>query len=805
MPKLREEQKSEELSSLGGFSGAAWIGREPESEWMDRWRARKQIDLVTTGDRVDPTAGPGTMRIWEFEDYYQSAPVEPAPCFRKIFRVPALPLSAKLRICGIGRYDLWLNGVRPADAALDPAPTDVRKRIPCRWFELKDFLVAGDNELLVVLGRGFLCMPTWSARYNDTVWRGQPKLIATLHCQYKDGSADSIVTGPDWSVGDSSVRFDAEWPGELVDGRLQEASMCEAFPRNRVLQPATVVEGPGGELYRETMPPILRQEHVPVEWLKQSQDGSWIAKLRESVSGWFRLRLRAAERDARVTILTSERPPDCGGNLAWRYVYQHYGYVARGDEEEYFEPRFIATSFRYLKIEGYRGALETDDLVGVPLRHAFERSSLCEASEPVLVKLHDAVQRTLGGNLMGLPMDCPHREKAGWTGDAHLACEAYLDTWDCGSVLDKWCMDMEDAQLPGGQLPPYAPIPVVKQIVHPNWSACAVLVPWNLYLETGSKRHLKDHYAFMKRYVDGIEEHCAADCGAPIVKGMFGDWLPPDSVSFPWQGPDTGEPYGTAFYHLVTVRLAEIAAILGHEKDALALSERAKKIRSAFNDAFWKPELGYYQSFKKTGYRQSVQAAALYAGVVPENLREKLIEGLVLDITGVRQTHLNTGFVGTKCLMEVLARSTHHEVATALALQTSFPSWGYWFETYGLDSICENWHSLSDTGSTNHPPLASVGAWMIRHLAGIQPIAADPGYQTVYLRPTFSTRIERFAIRRRTRFGWISSAWKRSSDSTWSWAVEIPAECRIRIELPDGYSGNCSGGHSFTVTVSREH
>ena len=54
------------------------------------------------------------------------------------------------------------------------------------------------------------------------------------------------------------------------------------------------------------------------------------------------------------------------------------------------------------------------------------------ASQPVV----------LPSNLQGIPTDCPHREKNGWTGDAHLAAEQGIYNFAPASVYTKWIDDL---------------------------------------------------------------------------------------------------------------------------------------------------------------------------------------------------------------------------------------------------------------------------------------------------------------------------------------------------------------------------
>ena len=53
--------------------------------------------------------------------------------------------------------------------------------------------------------------------------------------------------------------------------------------------------------------------------------------------------------------------------------------------------------------------------------------------------------RLLLANFVGIPTDCPHREKNGWTGDAQLAAETGSANFDSAGGYGQW-VDTRDCQ-----------------------------------------------------------------------------------------------------------------------------------------------------------------------------------------------------------------------------------------------------------------------------------------------------------------------------------------------------------------------
>jgi hypothetical protein len=68
-----------------------------------------------------------------------------------------------------------------------------------------------------------------------------------------------------------------------------------------------------------------------------------------------------------------------------------------------------------------------------------------------------ATQWSYTSNFQGIPTDCPHREKNGWLGDAHLAGELAMLNFQNGAAYTKWIRDLKDEMRQSGELPGIVP------------------------------------------------------------------------------------------------------------------------------------------------------------------------------------------------------------------------------------------------------------------------------------------------------------------------------------------------------------
>ena len=93
---------------------------------------------------------------------------------------------------------------------------------------------------------------------------------------------------------------------------------------------------------------------------------------------------------------------------------------------------------------------------------------------------------------------------------------------------------------------------------------------------------------------------------------------------------------------------------------------------------------------------------------------------------------MSTGLASTAHLCHVLCRYGYEDLAFALLEQEEVPSWLYQVKQ-GATSVWEAWDAKRPDGSLekglsfNHYAFGSIGDWLYRYVAGLQPEAARPG------------------------------------------------------------------------------
>lgn len=174
----------------------------------------------------------------------------------------------------------------------------------------------------------------------------------------------------------------------------------------------------------------------------------------------------------------------------------------------------------------------------------------------------------------------------------------------------------------------------------------------------------------------------------------------------------------------------------------LRLTKLQRKVSPEFHTAFYNESSGVYLSGLQTE-----QALPLYVDAVPDEVKDSILSHLVDDIRITNNGHTSSGIVGIKYVMEVLSKLDRGDVALDLALQTTYPSWGYMINSKyePATTVWELWESdFAGPGmnSRNHHMFGSITSWFYKYVAGIQPL--DPGFSRVQIRPNL-LRHDKFA------------------------------------------------------------
>lgn len=733
-----------------------WDSEDNASDWSPV--AQFSIGLLAPGDWAGKWIGTGTGK-----------PAEPAPYFRKTFMVGKPVSRATATICGIGYCELHLNGAKVGDHVLDPAFTRYDYRALYVTFDVTPQIASGSNAVGFILGNGWLNYQARNAwGFDKAPWRQQPRAIAQVRLEFKDGTTQTIATDESWQYSTGPIVFDSFMNGETYDARLEQPGWDTIGFDASAWSAAHVVDAPKGKITPQMAPPIRITETFKPAKITQPKPGVYVVDLGQNIAGAARLTVKGpAGTEIKLVyaeLLNADGTVNNTNIKEHTYTgdFQTDRYILKGRGTEVWQPRFMYSGYQYIQITGFPGELKPENILGLVMHTDLDSAGSFECSNELLNKIQHATRWSYVNNFVGHPTDCPNRERNGWTGDAQLAIETGLYNYDGTAAYAKWMRDFRDEQRPSGELPGIVPTGGWGYAWGngPAWDAATILIPWNLYQFRRETNLLADHYESMKRYVDYLTTRATNG----IVTIGLGDWCPVKTTT-------PAEVTSTAYYCKDAEILSEIAALLGRDDDASKYRRLAGEIRAAFNTHFYDPQTKQY-----AGGTQTALSCALYFDMVEETNKSAVVSNLVANVQA-RQYHLDCGILGTKYLLHALTDNGQAEVAYKLAVQDTFPSWGNWIKQ-GATTLWEGWDG---SGTHNHIMFGDISAWFYTTLAGINHCGCSQGagFSRIFITPQMLGDLTWVKAQYNSIRGPIVSEWKRDG-----------GKIRITVTIPPGATGN---------------
>ena len=744
---------------------AFWrMGLLDPGDWKAEW-----IGVPWQGEEAlpKPPGGPDAM------------PTEyppPAPFMRKTFQISKEVKSAVAFVTGLGYFELYMNGKKVGDDVLVPNQTNYGKRpdlinqnIPLEdnfrdykvmylAYDVADQLKEGENVVGAILGNGFYNAPKyWAGSY------GSPRFLSQIQITYKDGSEDLIISDESWKVSKSAIMMDLVYHGEHYDARKEQPgwSMAEFDDSNWEL--AIKRKAPYGRLVAHTAYPDRITKKLQPASIEQKNDSTYLVDFGLEISGWLRLNNVEGPTGHKVEI---------------KYLSNQYSgdnsYIFRGEGPESYAARFNWFVFSAVEIINWPGELRPEHLTAEAVNTWIDESATFETSNQTFNDINKIWKRSQLDNMHGgIASDCPHRERAAYTGDGQVACVTVMHNFDARNFYHKWIQDILGAQnVETGYVPNGAPWqPGCGGGV--AWGAAMNIMPWEFYLHYGSIDMLEDNYEGMKEYIrymqtwvdeEGIMFSQRVGRDGNVLRWFnLGEWVAPGETV-----PD--DMVHTFYFWRCADLTARTAEALGKMEEVKIYDELAIRTKKAFREKYYNEESGSYGDGGGNIF-------ALKMGV-PEEQYERVVNSLR---TGIERNnkHIDTGIFGTQFFFEILAENGMQDLAYAVMNQRTEPSYGHWLEL-GSTTTREQW---STRGSHNHPMFGGGLVWFYRKLAGMQADPDNPGYRHIIFRPQPVDDLKFVQYSNNTPYGLAGINWK-NEDKKFTMRVKVPIGSEATVYVP---------------------
>jgi len=693
----------------------------------------------------------------------------PAPLFRKTFTSDPNIKQARLYISGLGYYEARLNGRRIGDHVLSPNRTNYDRRQSERsgdfphgemsttvfyeTYDVTSLIQPGANALGVILGNGWYYLQDHLA--DTQVWYDTPRLLAQLEILYSDGRTQSIASDSSWKTDASPIRYNGIYSGEIYDARQEQPGWDEPAFADDPWSFARVVRPPVGKLRAQIYPPDRVIKIIPAKSLTTPEPGIYQYDLGQMISGWVRLKITGPAGTEIKLRFIEELGPSYG---------QTDTYILKAGENVW-EPRFTWHAFRVVQVLNAPQPLTIDALEGCVVNTDVDTAGTFVCSNPLFNQILANYRWTQLGNMHGgVPSDCPHRERRGYTGDGQISARAAIYNFDMALFYHKWLNDIRDAQdRTTGHVPNVAP--------YENggggtaWGSACVMLPWYMYLYYGDAQLLSDYYAVMQNWVEFLTNQLNAE-GLLANQGL-GEWVPPDICVIP-------ETFVNTCYYFHNLNLmTQIATRLGRTTDAQHYAAAAARTRETIQRNYLNPDRSY-----SIGW-QGADVFPLGFQITPDSLVQPVLAHLTDQLITRHQGHFDTGILATPLLLELLTHHGRMDLAYTLMNQRDFPGYGFMIEK-GATTIWETWPGDQ---SHSHPMFGSVCQWFYADLAGIAPDSDQPGFQHVRMKPQPVAGLDFVRASYPAPVGRIQSHWRLEHDDL-IWDISLPANSRATIYIP---------------------
>ena len=759
--------------------------------------------------------------------------------------------SAKWMTAGLGVYDIWVNGALIGEEVLKPGFTHYAKTKRSFTYDVTGAIntkAGAENQFSAQLTPGWWADKIVTPGGHDGMLGKKCAFRAVLELTYADGSKKLYGTDLDnWKAGIAGpVQHASIFDGEEYDanfapgyadleklskpeantefaGEILPSTGAEIYQRpDLTLSPVKAytwkdVEGATDDAYGKV---VVLKNFAPGEEMTVKAGETLVVDFGQNCAGVPSFVFKAAKGTV-LTCLPSELLNDGNGaksrgmdgpegschrtnlrahNISFRSVYTF------ADSKDFvsYTPRYTFFGYRLVSITA------TDDVViksiaTIPVTSIagnIETGKLTTGSDLINKLISNTVwgQRS---NYLSVPTDCPQRnERLGWTADTQVFTETGTFFANTDRFFHKWLRDMRDTQTELGGYPGVAPQAQYgaerTSMMRVGWADAGIIVPWTVWKQFNDTDIINESWESMEKYMAHVNETKYDHNALKEENGNYqwADWLsyePLESCSGRMRGPNGPLPESIQYWNYLNASywaidagmMRDMAAAAG--KDAAKYEAMEAAAKAYIKESFLNPDGTFKNKILNT-----MQTPALFAlknGVVEGKAKEDMLARLrqnFIDHDGC----LQTGFLGTSILMDVLTDNGMVDVAYDLLFQRKNPSWLYSVDN-GATTIWERWNSYtlengmgpSGMNSFNHYAYGAVCAWIWKTCAGIASDTAAPGFKHIIMKPVPDKRLGSIDAEYNSAAGLIKSSWKYEGDK-WVWTFTVPEGATATVTLP---------------------
>ncbi len=703
----------------------------------------------------------------------------PATYFRKTFSVNDIRLPAEIAIAALGLFALFVNEKKANPDVLAAPFTNYDKTVLYHVYHIGKFLHRGKNKIEVIVGDGWCnqnAPETWG--FSRASWKTTNKMICTAHL-----GNDIYVSDESWEVCQdgpvyrSALRLGEFHNNDLVPSYSSYAKKCEP---------------PRGKLVRNHMHEIRECKKLKPKTAIESDNGI-LLDFGQNIAGYIGFCINGHSNQV-ITVTYGDKLTDGKiDNLSnaqyitdetLRKYFQVDKVILKNGKNEY-KPLFVYHGFRYAFIEGIC-LRDAQNVAAFAVRTSFPQTGEFSCSLSRLNTLQKMCLASTEANFVGIPTDCPHREKNGWTGDLQLSVEQMLYNYDCATDLKKYLYDICDCQLDNGCIPCIAP--TAENCFGYDWGNGPV---WDLALFEIPYRlaRLQNDFETAKNVLPALEKYYAYAETKQNALGLYefglGDWNTPQCL------PKDATPLAL----VSSCSVLQMTRILKFFHTELfgsdgGFAEKESLLANAIRAAFVKSDGNVADNSVCS------LAAVLYYNLASEREKSLIFNNLLRVLYDADHT-MQFGILGNKYIYRVLCENDRSDVALKLLKNDRYPSFGHWIRQ-GAVTL---WEDFEGTNSRNHYMFSDISAVFYQYFAGIS-YAFEHGVQHNTIRLCNIPQIKNLRAKLFTPNG-ILQIQKQTIATGVEYTLTVPADSVTTVIYPNGNTKQFRPNETYTFTIAK--
>jgi alpha-L-rhamnosidase len=697
------------------------------------------------------------------------------PLMKKEFRIRKEVKKARLYICGLGLYEVNINGEKVGTEYLNPLYSDYNSEYQYQTYDVTDML-SSNNQFEILLGNGW-----YKGRFGlgdlKENFGSEFACIAELHLYYHDNLTEIISTDESWRYVGSDIEFSDIYDGEILNRLLWDGKRNDE-------KEIRILNLDKEKLISRYSLPVIEKEVLNVQEIIYTPAGETVLDMGQNFAGLIEFHNKFPKGTKIIFDFGEILQNGNFYNENYRSAKSQFIYVSDGTHET-VSPRFTFFGFRYVRVTGWIGEIRKEDVIGKVIYSDLDQVGFIHTSDEKINRLFLNCLWGQKSNFIDFPTDCPQRdERLAWTGDAQVFAGTASYNMDTRAFYSKFLHDLRVEQKKyNGIVPAYIPV-FSEPIACSVWGDIGTFLPMVLYNHYGDKKMLEMHFPMMRDWVDyiSLEDEKRGRKYLYDFGMQIGDWLAQDGRSSQSFKGGTDDNFIASCYYFESARLvAEAASELGNKEEEEKYRRLSSKIKEAILNEYFTPS-GRLSIDTQTGYLVALNFGLFLDKVkVVEGLRERLYKD-GYKLTG--------GFVGAPIMCRVMAENGLEEEAVDFLFQEEFPSWLYCVNL-GATTIWERWNSVLEDGtisgtimnSLNHYAYGAIVEYFYRDLGGIRPLA--PGFKKVLFAPKLNGKFQYFSAEYNSISGKYASKWEINKDGSISVRFVVPFARSAEVYLPE--------------------